>query len=238
MVTKFVKKIPFLYSSALFIKHSIWRNHAKKAFNKYMAQTDVAKLQLGAGENKLKGWFNTDYFVREDIFFLDATKKLPFGDNIFQWVFSEHHIEHISYKQAQLMLSELFRTMKPGAHLRIDTPDLKKYVSSYISDDLNPLLTKQHAQDWIYSGFAYASNYIPVNEYYKAHFLNDIFLNYEHRFIYDFEALRSLLKNAGFINIIQFDPKDALHNEFKDIASHRSDFDYHFALYVQAQKPL
>jgi hypothetical protein len=238
MFTKLIKQIPFLYVIALSIKHSIWRTKTKKAFTNYVANNNTPKLQLGAGANKLPGWFNTDYFVREDIYFLDATKKFPFNDNSFQWVFSEHHIEHISYKQANFMLNELFRVMQPGGYLRIDTPDLKKYAANYVDDTVNAALTKQHAHDWIYGGFAYASNYVPVNNYYNAHFLNDIFLNYEHRFIYDFEALKILLEKAGFTNIIQLSAADNLHDEFNNIASHSTAFDYKFALYVQAQKPV
>jgi SAM-dependent methyltransferase len=237
MITKLIKQNPLLYSMALYTKHSFWRAKTKKAFARYINHNKVAKLQLGAGANELDGWFNTDYFARKTIFFLDATKKFPFDDNSFEWVFSEHHIEHITYKQAQTMLAEIFRTMKPGGYLRIDTPDLKKYVANYIDNSLKASLTKQHAKDWIYSGFAYAANYIPVNDYYNAHFLNDIFLNYEHRFIYDFEALKALLEATGFVNVIQLDATKSLHDEFKNIASHQSDFDYQFALYTQAQKP-
>ena len=237
MITKLIKQNPLLYSLALTTKHSIWRNRTKKAFASYLSNNKTPKLQLGAGVNDLPGWFNTDYFARKTIFFLDATKKFPFGDNIFEWVFSEHHIEHVTYKQAKFMLGEIFRTMKPGGYLRIDTPDLKKYVANYMNESENAALTKQHARDWIYAGFAYASNYIPVNDYYNTHFLNDIFLNYEHRFIYDFQALKILLKSVGFINVTQLDATTSLHNEFKDIASHKTAFDYQFALYVQAQKP-
>lgn len=237
MFRKIIKNIPFLYSSALNIKHKSWRAKSIKTFHQYLNSTQIYKLQLGAGLNQLSGWFNTDYFARPGISFLDVTKKFPFPDNIFEWVFSEHHIEHITYLQAQLMLNEAFRVMKPGGYVKITTPDLQKYILGYANHNLQTQLVKKHAKDWIYGGFANAATYIPVNNYYEAHFINDIFLNYEHRFIYDAHALKSLLEKAGFINIIQHEGNDVLHPELEAIETHTSDFDRHFTLYIQAQKP-
>jgi methyltransferase family protein len=43
---------------------------------------------------------------REDILHLDATKPFGLPDNSFDFVFSEHMIEHISYIDAMSMLRE------------------------------------------------------------------------------------------------------------------------------------
>ena len=235
MITRLIKTIPFLYTVALSVKHSIWKIRTKKAFNEYLKNTDAPKLQLGAGLNALPGWFNTDYFARPAIPFLDVTKKFPFPDNTFELVFSEHHIEHITYLQAQAMLAEAYRVMKPGGYIKISTPDLQKYVQAYATKNLHSPMVKQHVTDWIYGGFAYAANYKPVNDSYEAHFVNDIFLNYEHRFIYDYNALSALLEKAGFININ--DPA-ASYTGFQKIDSHVTDFDRAFTLYLCAEKPV
>jgi len=234
MLRNFIKNIPFLYTTALSVKHRLWSKATENAFKNYALNNRSPKLQLGAGQNIIEGWFNTDYFVRDSIFFLDATKPFPFPADVFDGVYSEHHIEHISYKQAVFMLGEIFRVMKPGGYIKIATPDLKKYVSSYVDNSLNTPMIKQHAKDWIYSGFAYAKNYIPVNDHYEAHFVNDIFLNYEHRFIYDAAALNTILEKAGFIIINE---ASITQNSFTGIESHTSPFDRLFTLTVYAQKP-
>jgi hypothetical protein len=237
MIRQFIKNIPFLYSSALRVKHWLWYGQTKKAFLQYINGTNLYKLQLGAGANQLPTWFNTDYFARPGIFFLDVTKKFPFPANTFEWVFSEHHIEHITYLQAQFMLSETYKVMKPGGYIKITTPDLQKYIAGYANQSLQLPLVKKHAKDWIYSGFANAATYIPIDEYYEAHFINDIFLNYEHRFIYDAHALTTLLEKAGFINIINHKAGEVLHPEFEAVETHTAKFDRQFTLYIQAQKP-
>ncbi|MDB5150380.1 MAG: Methyltransferase type 11 [Mucilaginibacter sp.] len=235
MVTKLIKNIPLLHTLGLFIKHWRWGIRTKKSFVKYLNSHDVFKLQLGAGLNALHGWFNTDYFARPAIFFLNVTKKFPFPDNTFELIFSEHHIEHITYQEAQIMLAEAYRVMKPGGYIKITTPDLQKYIQSYAARNFQLPLIKEHATDWIYSGFAYASSYIPISDNFEAHFINDIFLNYEHRFIYDFNALKILMEKAGFININ--DPANE-YADFQGIETHDSDFDRMFTLYLHAEKPL
>ena len=95
----------------------------------------------------MEGWFNTDYFPRQGMPFLDVTKPFPFPANTFDFVYSEHHIEHISYKDAVKMLVETFRVLKSEGIVRIATPDLRRYIESYITDS-DALLIKKHAEDW------------------------------------------------------------------------------------------
>lgn len=233
MIRQFIKEIPLLYKTALKIKHGRWNKITVNEFNKYIGSHQSAKLQMGAGLNDLPNWFNTDYFARPTIFFLDVTKPFPFPNNTFEFAYSEHHIEHISYLDAQKMLSETFRVMKPGGYIKIITPDLYQYLKSYTDKLLGSDQIKNHVNEWIYAGFANASTYIPVNGYYEAHFVNDIFMNYEHKFIYDQQSLSVLLEKAGFIV-----KPETNHPEFKSLETHSSDFDKNFNLTLLAQKPL
>ena len=136
------------------------------------------------------------------------------------------------------MLNESFRVMKKGGYIKIITPNLQQYIHCYANDEVYTTIIKQHAKNWIYSGFDKAINYIPVDENYKAHFINDIFLNYEHRFIYDAQALATLLKKSGFVNITIIGPSSVSHPYFEGIETHHSEFDLMFNLSIEAQKPL
>jgi len=234
---KFLKSIPFLYKSILLVKHSAWSKTTKKYLNKYLPDNDQPKLQLGAGANNIPGWFNTDYFPRHNIFFLDVTKPFPIPSNSFKLVFSEHHIEHISYKHAAGMLKEIFRIMQPGGYIKISTPDLQQYLANYFDDKHLKVEKEQFVKDWIYGGFYNAVNYIPVSNYYSAHFVNDIFLNYDHQFIYDLKALAGLLDTAGFTNIINVSLKESEHTAFQGIETHTGAIEKYFTLSIEAQKP-
>ena len=90
----------------------------------YLNGPGLKKPQLGTSNNVLEGWLNTDIDLYHDpVVYLDATKRFPFDDNTFDYIASEHMIEHVEYEAAQVMLQECFRVLKPGGRVRIATPD-------------------------------------------------------------------------------------------------------------------
>lgn len=231
-----INEFPFLRKLLLSLRHRLWVKRTKVHVGQYLATNGNPKLQLGAGQNLLPGWFNTDYFPRANIFFVDVTKTFPIPSDSFNFVFTEHHIEHISYKDAVLMLKESFRVLKPGGVIKITTPDLKKSLASYFNDDLYHEEFKNHSKNIIYSGFHNAIHYVPVDDYFKAHEINDMFYNYEHKFIYDYESLKRVLENAGFLNVKDCSLENSKHDELLGIETHNSDFDQYFTLSVEAKK--
>ena len=74
----------------------------------YLSNHGTKKLHLGAGSNSLRGWLNSDIHpsLSSDVIYLDATKTFPFKDCIFDYVFSEHMIEHVTYLEGLNMLRE------------------------------------------------------------------------------------------------------------------------------------
>lgn len=87
-------------------------------------------MQLGSSNNAITGWFNTDLKENQKIgiYRLDASKKFPFEDCTFDYVFSEHMIEHLSYPEQKNMLSECYRVLKPNGVLRTNCPTLDYLV--------------------------------------------------------------------------------------------------------------
>jgi predicted SAM-dependent methyltransferase len=217
-----LKNIPFIYELGLKVKHSYWMVKTRKEVEKYLQTPGEKKMQLGAGQNKLDKWLNTDYFPRNEIFFLDATSKIPAPSNSFDYVFSEHHIEHIHYKDAKFMASEICRILKPGGVFRVCTPDLKVYLNAYSAPDpMKNQYVQETLEDWIKSGFYNAKNYIPSdNEANVSFFINDIFLNYEHKFIYDSQTLEKLLINTGFSKAQQSIAGKSSYEVFQNIEAH------------------
>jgi predicted SAM-dependent methyltransferase len=197
-----LKDIPFVHELGLKIKHSYLRANTKKNIENYLQSPGEKKMQLGAGQNKLDTWFNTDYFPRNEIFFLDATSKIPAPSNSFDYIFSEHHIEHIHYKDAKFMVSEILRVLKPGGVFRVCTPDLKTYLNAYSA--VNPMedrFVNETIEDWIKSGFYNAKKY-------------------EHKFIYDTQTLEKLLINAGFSKAQQSTAGKSAYEVFQNIEAH------------------
>ena len=72
-----------------------------KIKQRYFSKNSVKKLHIGCGSNILDGWLNSDYYPPlASVLHLDATKRFPFEDNTFDYVFSEHVIEHIAFSGA------------------------------------------------------------------------------------------------------------------------------------------
>ena len=86
----------------------------------YLAGHPVRRLHIGCGPHLLDGWLNADYEPRaRSVLCLDATCRFPLPSNSFDTVFSEHMIEHVPHAGGAVMLSEIFRVLRPGGRVRI-----------------------------------------------------------------------------------------------------------------------
>ena len=125
MSFKLVKKIKTIIGGIFDIVKRAFQqliSHANSMnmINKYLQSHSVRKLQLAAGGNLLEGWLNTDAFmltsyfspINKNLIYLDVTKPFPFEDNTFDYIYSEHLIEHLTYEQGLFMMQECFRVLK------------------------------------------------------------------------------------------------------------------------------
>src|SRR5262245_23305353 len=87
------------------------RINAPEDIRNYLKSHPVGKLQLGAGGNDPVGWLNTDIATTMKEVYLDATDRYPVPDGSFQYVFSEHMIEHVSWEAGLAMLKECYRVL-------------------------------------------------------------------------------------------------------------------------------
>ena len=80
------------------------------------------KLNLGCGKNILKGYVNLDISPYPGVDVLHDLNKFPypFEDNTFDYVYSEHTIEHLD--NLEKTIKELHRICKPMAILHIRVP--------------------------------------------------------------------------------------------------------------------
>jgi predicted SAM-dependent methyltransferase len=200
-----MRNIKLLVDLIRFLKRALWSFQRQTFVSNYLSINKSHKLQIGSGRNHLSGWLNTDLFViNSGDTFLDVKEKFPFENASFDYIFTEHQIEHISYIDAKKMLLECFRVMKPTGKIRIATPDLEFFISLYQSSKSPEQIEYINwvMDSYIRTGFHKAVGYIPPRDCYLESFvINDIFVNYEHQFIYDFQTLELLLKEVGFDNV-------------------------------------
>src|SRR5271169_2408006 len=100
--------------------------------SRYLKTHSVRKLQIGAHVCVLPGWLNSDlYPLSINTIVLDATKTFPLPTGSFDYVFSEHQLEHIAYERGVAMLGECRRILRPGGKIRLALPSLDRMVELF-----------------------------------------------------------------------------------------------------------
>jgi len=161
--------------------------------NQYFKNNKIKKLHIGAGNRKIKNWLNTDIGNKTIMPIVDVTKKFPFNDNTFDYIFSEHMIEHINYNDGLKMLNESYRVLKSNGKIRISTPDLQFLIDLYInSNQYNQI--QQNYVEWSCKTYN-------LNEGSVTEIINNYFQSWGHQFIYDKNTIENLLKKTGFDKI-------------------------------------
>lgn len=194
-----------------------FQQETRNALNQYYKNNDSPKLHLGAGHNSLKGWFNTDLepHIEKNIHYMDML-KIPYciSENSFKYIYSEHNIEHFNLEDSHSILKECYRILKPSGTIRIATPDLNKIINFYLQDnDLH-----QQYCSWAINSFCSFAK--ENNIYNKAVVLNNFFNNWGHKFIFDFQTIKDMLKNCGFKKIKQCTIYESEHFELQNLEKH------------------
>jgi predicted SAM-dependent methyltransferase len=190
------------------LRRTRWRAQRKRRIQRYLDSHEVRKLELGTGQLAIEGWLNTDIDPRlrcagPPVLFLDARRPFPFQDSTFDYIASEHVIEHVPYDDACFMLGECARVLRSGGRIRIATPDLAKLLSLY--RDQGDLSSEQTAHlVWMANEVLQdASRATAVFD------LNTAMREWGHQFLFDEETLRGILVEAGFGEIQRFGVGDS-----------------------------
>jgi SAM-dependent methyltransferase len=190
----------------------------RRSISRYLDTHTVRRLQIGSGPNPFPGWLNTDLAPdtypdhRANIVYLDATRRFPFEDGTFDFVFSEHQIEHISETAAVNMVQECFRVLRPGGRIRIATPDLAAIVGLH-TESISP--PARHYLQFM------AARFIPdATGSLACEVINHMFYAHGHRFIYDFETLSARLSQAGFVDIVRYVPGESDDPTLRQLEAH------------------
>lgn len=143
---------------------------------------DFQILHLGCGDNYIEEFINADYFYlrwlpwrKKDTYdwLLDFRRKMKCPDNYWDGVFSEHTIEHLHPADCLHLFKELFRTMKPGAWIRICVPGLQQAI--------------RLAEAGKYSSLAEAIYHLTQN--------------YGHVSVWDERFFKEICESIGFVNV-------------------------------------
>ena len=179
--------------------------------NDYLSKTEIPKLHIGGGWRRLDGWLNTDLELIPYVMRMDATKRFPFRDGTFQYVYTEHMIEHVPYQKGVYMLQECHRTMRKGGVIRVITPNLAAILGLY-SGGLRA--DQQEYLLWFCQMFVPQG--CPPN---AVSAINAMFRLWGHQFIYDEETLADTMRAAGFSSVRRWLLGDSDHQDLKNLGN-------------------
>ena len=190
-----------------------WKWIAPDRIRKYMTGNQVRKLQIGSGSNLLPGWLNTTlYPFAPGTVYLNACTLFPVPDDSFDYVFSEHLIEHLEFEEAAKTLRESHRVLREGGRIRIATPNLEQIIALYTQPKSE---ARQEYIRWIMDNFR-----PQIGEYSPAQVINQSFHGWRHKFIYDQATLVKALKDAGFVDIEAVKPGESSDERLRGIEQH------------------
>ena len=177
--------------------------------------TQLRHLELGAGLSaRKKGFVTCDLSFKSD-FPCDLRAGLPFRDECMDLIYSEHVLEHFTYREIIDLLHECYRVLAPGGMINIVVPDAEIYIRAYNDD-----------QGFDRKKFCVYDFGLPFEK--RIDYLNYIFyMDGHHRHMFDRESIKFILEDQGFCDVTlrEFEP----------------DFDlncrHHESIYVLGTKP-
>ena len=87
------------------------------------------KLNLGCGKDIRKGYINIDIYQHPGVkldYICDVSKKIPLKNKSIEYVYIAHNLEHYNWLDAENVLREVKRVLKPKGKVRILVPDYEK----------------------------------------------------------------------------------------------------------------
>lgn len=135
-----------------------------------------------------------------DILVHNVKRPLPYVTNSVEAVYASHLLEHLYREEANRLLVECFRVLRPGGILRIVVPDLRASIFEYMGEGTignRPSAKAITSADLLQQRLLLRNSKPPsgplLYKLYSA--FNDF---HSHKWMYDAESLTKSFQEAGF----------------------------------------
>jgi len=155
------------------------------------------KLHLGCWKRYLPGFTHIDLCNLPHIDYRSSVSKLPmFNDESVNLIYASHVLEYFDRIEANEVLKEWHRVLKPGSTLRLAVPDFEALIEIYIkTNDLGNIL----------------------GPLYGKMIVENTNLEIHHKTIYDFKSLKDILEKNHFNKVRKYRWQDTPpHNQVDD----------------------
>ena len=194
--------------SKLYVQYGCGPYSAPKGWKNFDASPTLWIQQLPLIGALLKNRMHVAF--PPDVLQGDILKELPgIPKNACDGVYCSHVLEHLSYEDCQLAVSNTYKILKPGGYFRCVVPDLEAAAREYVQDLSNQdiaantkflektMLGKKQRQRGI------------------KNLLSTTLGNHEHLYMWDTLSLSSILKEAGFKKVRTCKFNDCADDAFK-----------------------
>ena len=110
-------------------------------------------LNVGCGDLYFAEWNNCDLLPGRGVVAHDLNDPLPWGDGLFDAVYSSHVLEHLGPMAGRKLVEDMQRVLKPGGMCRIVVPDLEgicRLYLQYLEEAINlDDLGARHRYHWM-----------------------------------------------------------------------------------------
>lgn len=89
-------------------------------------------LNFGCGRRFVQSWKNIDLHAGDGVIRHRLPEPFPFSSESFEVVYSSHVLEHFTREEAQRVIAECYRILRPGGILRLVVPDLEDVTREYL----------------------------------------------------------------------------------------------------------
>jgi len=159
-------------------------------------------LHIGCGGNYYKEYLNCD--IKNADFLVDVRNSIDLPDQIVNFIYSEHFIEHILFDEALFFMRESYRLLKKGGIFRCLMPDFsmlleiidnrpdlikrikQKFTEGVYNDEgqciMKPVLSKDATELWDA----------------RDDICNSFMRRYGHKYLWSANHLKKALKKIGF----------------------------------------
>lgn len=215
---------------------------------------ETIKVNLGSGPAGINGWINYDSGILPllskfpkirrfictlgflpknydvtwpEIELFDIRKNFPLSNDSVDYVYCSQVLEHFEKYEANKILTESLRVLKPSGLIRISVPNISKMFQVYTEQ--SKISPNSAARDMNIIWWGFEKDLPPKNIFAK---ISKLFIR-DHQWHYDKISIKRLLEETGFHNITFYSFRKG---KMPDL--HRLELEIHapHSLYVEATK--
>lgn len=162
----------------------------------------VEQINLGSGSQKIPGYWGLDLTASADLMIDLSRGKLPFKSGALESVVCTSALNYFTHKRAREIIRETYRVLKPGGIARFSVQDLRSLAERYLAKDNEFFFQKLPNGQDRFEGSTLGDKFVSWFYGYKT-------LGGPCRYMYDYESLSYLFKEAGFSTIEKKDYRDS-----------------------------